>query len=694
MKTAFTEIIESPKSEAMDTSAPPKIHSAESPSETNPKSEIHNPKFPLSHLPPILRDFATSLAATAEVSPAFAATTCLGVLSASLGAGAVTFDSARRVRPNLYLLTVAPKSLDTATCHRLAYAPLQEAQAQLDQATGPERQPEFYARRAQLLSHWNQIANDPRLDQAERDKLLFQNNLAQQQLALEAAADPHLILTHIPRGKFHAHLLTRPGASVSLVNPDATRPAQILASRIPSHAIDEQTLLAAHTGTPVSLADRTHHLRTVSDPCLAIHWTLPPEAWNEILIAKPTASSPLLPHFLYLKSEACPRNREDILSNPLGSADIPSAIPGTADISSAIQNARSAHSSTSTLPQEAPSDLAHGVHPVHIPDSLERSETPSLSRGIPDSLTAHWSNTIQTLLGHRLAQAPICYPITPEARATLKAFETEIRTEIENCPIPEKSKFIAHHPETAWRLALLLHATEQASQASEVVDSNIPLRSSHPSSAHSAVNPNVPNPSKTDQIRNFTVSAAIALTRFFADQHRQLSSDLSTVSDEALLERVVEILAEKTPCGKILVGQLRDNHDVTPGQAARLAKKFPKLLSLTSTPKTGRGRPSQILSLQPDYPDHPSASRRDNSNISEPSNMSEPSNLSELPNISEPSNIPSSEFPNSAEDPKSATWVKPRDDQSTSDKSKFSDPLPIGPLPPQRHRESTPRSSS
>jgi hypothetical protein len=616
MKTASTEITES-----INPSTHSRIPSNNSPSETNPKPEIPPPPFPFAQLPEVLRTFATHLATTSEVSVPFAATTCLGVLSASLGTGAIHHDGQRRIRPNLYLLTVAPPTLDTTTCHRLAYAPLNDAQAQLDQATGPQRQPELHARRAQLLSAWSLIANNPRLSTEERETRLFQNNLEQQQLLLETESDPHRLLTHVPRGKLHAHLLTRP--SVSLVNPDATRSAQILCSRISAHALDEQTCLAARSGTPITAADRTHHLRTVLDPCLTLHWTLPPEDWDEILTAKATAKSPLLPHFLYLKSEACPRRPEEILATPPDDDEA----PGSADISSAPSAARSAHLSTPDRSQEAPSNLSVDVHP--IPRATTNLSDPSIPLDpatIPESIQAHWTATIQTLLTRRLAETPVEYPITPEAQATLKAYETEIRTQIRNCPNPLQTKFIAHHPETAWRLALLLHATEQASPAtgdSEIPISRLPLRSSHSSSAHSAVNPNAPNPSKTDQIRNpqsairnQTALAAIALTRFFSDHHRQLAHDLQTLPDQALLERVVGIL-EETSNGYLLVGQLRDRHHITPAEALRLAQKFPKLLQYKSNDLDGPGRPSCVLSLHPDYPCHPCPNSACQRNLSE-----------------------------------------------------------------------------
>jgi hypothetical protein len=264
-------------------------------SETNPKSEIPPPQFPIVQLPSVLRDFATSLAAAAPISVEFAATTCLGVLSAALGSGAVHHDGERRIRPNLYLLTVAPSTLDTATCHRLAYAPLADHQTALDQVVGPEAQPELSARRAQLQLEWSRLANAPYMNAQERTDRLFANKLAQGRLDLEAQADPHVLLTQIPRGKLLPHLAARPTQSVALFNPDATRPAQILTGRLKSTALDE-TVYTPPTSAPPSPA-LTASTAAAPSPTLASPstGTSPPRPGPASSPSKPPPPAPSSP---------------------------------------------------------------------------------------------------------------------------------------------------------------------------------------------------------------------------------------------------------------------------------------------------------------------------------------------------------------------------------------------------------------
>lgn len=478
--------------------------------------------FPIAAFPDFLRAYPAALAAAAPVSLEFAATTCLGVLSTAIGESCFFRDGERLIRPNLFLLGVAPDDLASATALRLACEPLVRHQSRLDPLNDPfVFQPQF--------EDTDSFEDDDETRSTRRGR--------------RSERKPAALYFHqsVPRGHLFATIAGRPAHSLALLNPHADSDAQIL--RAPNS--DHPTYLAAHSGNGLSSPDRqgSQILRTLINPCLSLSWTITPESWNQLLSAPNLPKSTLLPRFLFAfpSSERCPQAC-GIAVPPMSASNLAESLPvsPTSEIPDALP----------IIPESLKDDWSQTICHLLRPDFEERRNDSRPSKGSVGSR------------GH----FPMEFPVTPEARRVLRAYENEVRRALSASTDPLQRTFLVHHPDTAWRLALLLHLATIAGCEGH-------------STGEAALTPE-------------TAADAITITRWFAHQHENLVAHFHHLADLRLLQKVTRALERAG--GSMTLGQLRDRQNLSDLEARRLAAHFPHLLVVTEQrPRADAGLPSQ-----------------------------------------------------------------------------------------------------
>ncbi len=236
-----------------------------------------------------------------------------------------------------------------------------------------------------------------------------------------------------------------------------------------------------------------------------------------------------------------------------------------------------------------------------------------------------------------------------EAKVILRAYENECR-ELAATTMSDIPDYPHQWAGNAWRIALLLHTTEMALTPDEWLPENLypphlrpaPNAEDYLSDAPSQDPSNPPDPSHNcgptpndppaspepqnrkssivnrksefpphhtcfPEISPETATAAVALMRWYADHQMELltpARERLHLERDPLLARTLITLDRSG--GKLPLGKLAHNHNITNHEAQVLAANYPHLLKLHQDPIPKKGRPTTYLSLVSPPKSHPS----------------------------------------------------------------------------------------
>ena len=367
--------------------------------------------FPMHCLPGIAGEMAKQIArvTTAQNEP-LAAASCLGVISAAIGAGIeIRTGGERRTRGNLYALAIAASGTGKGEAFSLAADPFEQLEAQavatFEQQTRPHltaslqvadsRAKRLVAAAAKETDRHARIGAEMECQQAMQEKEDLQR-------ALEAA--PRWKVADVTKEQLAVIMAGQPGEAVASMSSEARGIFSIVKGKYSAEGGDEDFYCSAYSGDTVTV-DRVGRPRvTLRRPCLSILWMVQPDAARKAFGDASLTESGLLPRFLTFDPKAEPQVRD------------------------------------------AP--------PAPIPQECKEG----------------WANLIGALVQtYRLrGDEPRVAGVTPEAAALLAEYEREnIRRRRSEGDLPDLASYVARWAENAWRLAVVLHAARHGAAAHE-----------------------------------------------------------------------------------------------------------------------------------------------------------------------------------------------------------------------------------
>ena len=367
--------------------------------------------FPMHCLPGIAGEMARQIArvTTAQNEP-LAAASCLGIISAAIGAGIeIRTGGERRTRGNLYALAIAASGTGKGEAFSLAADPFEQLEARaiatFEEQTRPHltaslqvadsRAKRLVAAAAKETDRHARIGAEMECRQAMTEKEDLQR-------ALEAA--PAWKVADVTKEKLAVIMAGQLGEAVASLSSEARGIFSIVKGKYSSEGGDEDFYCSAYSGDSVTV-DRVGRPRvTLRRPCLSILWMIQPDAARKAFADASLTESGLLPRFLTFDPKAEPQVRD------------------------------------------AP--------PAPIPQECKEG----------------WANLIGALVDtYRLrGNEPRVASVTPEATALLAEYEREnIRRRQSTGDLTDLAAYVARWAENAWRLAVVLHAARHGAAAHE-----------------------------------------------------------------------------------------------------------------------------------------------------------------------------------------------------------------------------------
>jgi hypothetical protein len=367
--------------------------------------------FPMHCLPGITGEMARQIArvTTAQNEP-LAATSCLAIVSASIGAGLeVGTGGERRTRGNLYALAIAASGTGKGETYGLAADPFEQLEAQaiatFEEQTRPHLESSLHIAELRSKKIAQAAAKETDMNarfvtEAEhREAMETQADLQRQ---LEAA--PAWKVADVTKERLAVIMAGQPGEAVASMSSEARGIFSIVKGKYSSEGGDEDFYCSAYSGDSVTVDRQSRPRVTLRRPCLSILWMVQPDAARKAFGDSSLTESGLLPRFLTFDPKAEPQVRD-----------------------------------TDPAP-------------------------------IPQQYKAEWANLIGALVdSYRLrGNEPRIATVTPEAAALLAEYEREnILRRQSTGDLPDLAAYVARWAENAWRLAVVLHAARHGAAAHE-----------------------------------------------------------------------------------------------------------------------------------------------------------------------------------------------------------------------------------
>lgn len=367
--------------------------------------------FPMHCLPGIAGEMARQIArVTTAQNEALAGASCLGIISAAVGAGIeVRTGGERRTRGNLYCLAIAKSGTGKGEAFTLAADPFEQLEAQAIATFEEQTRPHLTAslqvadsRAKRLVTAAAKETDRHARIGAEMECRQAMTEKEDLQRALEAA--PRWKVADVTKEQLAVVMAGQPGEAVASMSSEARGIFSIVKGKYSAEGGDEDFYCSAYSGDSVTV-DRVNRPRvTLRRPCLSILWMIQPDAARKAFADSTLTESGLMPRFLTFDAKAEPQVR-----------DAPPA-------------------------------------------------------PIPQQCKDRWANLIGELVeNYRLrGDEPRVASVMPEASALLAEYEREnIRRRQSTGDLPDLASYVARWAENAWRLAVVLHAARHGATAHE-----------------------------------------------------------------------------------------------------------------------------------------------------------------------------------------------------------------------------------
>ena len=367
--------------------------------------------FPMHCLPGIAGEMARQIArvTTAQNEP-LAAASCLGIISAAIGAGIeVRTGGERRTRGNLYTLPIAASGTGKGEAFTLAADPFEQLEAQaiatFEEQTRPHLESSLHIAELRSKKLANAAAKETDTHArfvTEEEHREAMENQADLQRRLEAA--PRWRVADITKEKLAVVMSGQPGEAIASMSSEARGIFSIVKGKYSAEGGDEDFYCSAYSGDSVTVDRQSRPRVTLRRPCLSILWMVQPDAARKAFADASLTESGLLPRFLTFDPKAEPQVRD------------------------------------------AP--------PAPIPQECKEG----------------WASLIGELVeSYRLrGDEPRVASVTPDASALLAEYEREnIRRRQSKGDLPDLAAYVARWAENAWRLAVVLHAARHGAAAHE-----------------------------------------------------------------------------------------------------------------------------------------------------------------------------------------------------------------------------------
>lgn len=465
------------------------------------------PPFPIHALPQVMRDMVTETSKAALVPECLSALNALGCVSASIGAGYQVSSGGDRTTPaNLFILGIAPSGTGKGNAFKRMFAPFRDAEK--DHA-------EHWRKKGLPRVKADLRLIERKLKATEKSVTDEQDDLSKEQTTRDLAdleRDKDALLTElsrpsgfsvadVTRERLALSLSSQPGEALASLSPEGRGVIDVLGGRYGNgDSSDEDIYLSAYSRESF-LVDRIGRASTqLYRPTLSVLWLIQPDAAKAFSEKAGMIDSGLLPRFLIANSKAEMEDEPEFPHTPE-----PFAVKSWDDLISSLITSVRASGNTHTIIQ-----TAQGVY-----ESM-RSFTNEMRRSGRTG-------------GDRADIAP----------------------------------FVARWGENTWRLALVLHAADQGTDAGNFT------------------------------LTTTTAKNAIEIIRWFISEQVSFLGDQRRQRAKARLERLIELLRDADG-GKSL-RDLKKNNKFESSEVESLAKAFPAKVRI-ETIKTN-GRPSRMAIL-------------------------------------------------------------------------------------------------
>lgn len=473
------------------------------------KSEVTSKPFPLHCLPSIAGAMAREIVrVTTSSNEPLAVASILGIASASIGAGLeVSTGGERRTRANLFCLAIAPSGSGKGESEKLASHPFAEAEAKAIENFNTVEKPRLVAElKIAELAAKNLCAKAAKEDISTNNHSIEEFKRSEEKCAAlkkKLEAAPKWKVGDATKEALAVIIAGQPGEAVASISSEARGILSIVKGRYSKEGGDEDFYCSAYSGDSLTV-DRIGRDRVVIHrPCLSILWMVQPDAAEKAFGDEAFTTSGLLPRFLLFDTRAEPQERET------------------------------------------------------DPDPI-RAE-----------IKAGWSKRIRTLAKtYRAAgNTPYTVEVTQDAKSLFRKYENEnVRRRKSTGDLSDLASFVARWTENAWRLALVLHALKEGSNA------------------------------HTRELDATTANNAIEISRWFSDQQLEV---VSTRRREAHTKRLLAILAilANGMNKNMKFRELRREHRFEENEIRKLCDLWPDKLEIVKL-RNGNQNPSYAVKMK------------------------------------------------------------------------------------------------
>lgn len=456
-------------------------------------SEEEEP-FPLHCLPGIAGMMAREIArVTTSGNEPLAAAVVLGILSASLGAGIQIHTGAERTsRGNLFLLVIAASGTGKGETYSLGAYPFEIAEAQAIEIYNATLRPRLEAQLKVAEQNAKKLCSTASKDMnPEAIEAYHKAEVTCEAIRRELQTAPRWKVADATKEALAVAMQGQPGEAIASLSSEARGIFSILRGRYGKEGGDEDFYCSAFSGDSLTV-DRIGRDRVVlRRPCLSILWMIQPDAAKNAFNEETLTASGLLPRFLVFDTKAEPQIR-----------------------------------------YESPSP-------------------------IPPSIKHEWQMRIMELIEAYRSNEGESHDVQASAAAKqlLDEYEREnvLRRRREG-DLSSLPSYVARWAESAWKIALILHAAENGKQA------------------------------HLHELTEQTARDAIETMRWFAKQQLLVISTTQQKSQEDRLGGLLAVLA--LAGGRISFRDLRRNHRYGTDEVRSLISKFPDKLAFYKVHKS------------------------------------------------------------------------------------------------------------
>jgi len=366
--------------------------------------DLKQQPFPAHALPPTARAMAVSIARTERTPESLAGCCCLGIISASIGAGLRVQSGANRfTRANIFLLVSAASGSGKSETFRHAAKPFHDLEHKMLENWQSNDAPRLESEKAMLLEEVAHLQKKARGESSpvEREEIRAGiQGKKQELLAVEALLCPPILSVEDTTSEKLAVMLANRGEQLASLSADAGAIVNNLLGRYNKlDRTDEGIYLKAYSGDRCRVDRLGRPPVNLKSPCLSALWLTQPDKVETLLGERGLTEGGMIARLLVCHSHARPQRIDGV------------------------------------------------------------------QRGIGEDVGGQWAGLVDTLIQtFRLAPEPVTIQPTTEALGALTDFHNSL-VDRQNSDLMDVNSYVMRWSEQCWRIAVCLHAGAHGANA-------------------------------------------------------------------------------------------------------------------------------------------------------------------------------------------------------------------------------------